>query len=40
MNEAKIRLYKFLVGMGRMTREEYLAIVGVEYEPNNISGTN
>lgn len=40
MNETKIRLYKFLVSMGRMTREEYFEIVGVEYEPNNIPGTN
>jgi len=32
MTDAKIRLYKFLVKMDRMTIEEYKQIVGGEYE--------
>lgn len=31
MTEAKIRLYKFLVEVGRITEEQYLEIVGEEY---------
>jgi len=32
MSEAKIRLYRFLVEMGRITKEEFIEIVGFEYE--------
>ena len=32
MSEAKIRLYRFLVEMGRITKEEFKEIVGFEYE--------
>lgn len=32
MSEAKIRLYRFLVEMGRITKEQFKEIVGFEYE--------
>jgi len=32
MSEAKIRLYKFLVEMGRMTKAEYAVATGETYE--------
>jgi len=32
MTEAKIRLYKFLVRMGRITKEEYQEVTGEIYE--------
>ena len=32
MSEAKIRLYRFLVEMGRITKEQFKEIVGLEYE--------
>jgi len=32
MSEAKIRLYKFLVAMGRITRAEYAVATGETYE--------
>lgn len=32
MSEAKIRLYRFLVEMGRITKEQFKDIVGFEYE--------
>ena len=32
MSDAKLRLYKFLVEMGRMTAEEYKDITGEAYE--------
>ena len=32
MSEAKIRLYRFLVEMERITKEQFREIVGVEYE--------
>jgi len=32
MSEAKIRLYRFLVEMGRITKEQFKEIIGVEYE--------
>lgn len=32
MTEAKIRLYKFLVKMERMTKKEYEEVVGMVYE--------
>lgn len=31
MTEAQIRLYKFLVKMGRITKEQYKEIVGEDY---------
>lgn len=31
MTEAKKRLYRFLVEMGRLTKEEYKTIVGEDY---------
>jgi hypothetical protein len=31
MTEAKIRLYKFLVEMNRITKEKFKEITGVEY---------
>jgi len=32
MTEAKIRLYRFLVQMKRITKEEFKIITGIEYE--------
>ena len=32
MSEAKIRLYRFLVEMERITKAEFKEIVGFEYE--------
>ena len=32
MTEAKIRLYRFLVEMNGLTKEEFKEITGVEYE--------
>ena len=32
MSEAKIRLYRFLVEMGRLAKEEYKEITGEDYE--------
>lgn len=32
MTDAKKRLYKFLVEMGRITKEQYKEIVGEDYE--------
>ena len=32
MSEAKIRLYRFLVEMERITKEQFKEIIGVEYE--------
>lgn len=32
MSDAKKRLYRFLVEMGRLTKEEYESIVGEPYE--------
>lgn len=31
MTEAQIRLYKFLVKIGRITKEQYKEIVGEDY---------
>lgn len=31
MTDAKKRLYRFLVKMGRLTKEEYKVIVGEDY---------
>ena len=31
MSEAQIRLYRFLVDMGRITEEQYEQMVGVAY---------
>lgn len=31
MTEAQIRLYEFLVKMGRITKEQYKEIVGEDY---------
>lgn len=31
MTEAQIRLYKFLVRMGRLSKEQYKEITGEEY---------
>lgn len=32
MTDAEIRLYRFLVQMKRITREEFKKITGIEYE--------
>ena len=32
MSKAKIRLYRFLVEMGRITKTEFKEITGIEYE--------
>ena len=32
MSEAKIRLYRFLVEMERITKTEFKEITGIEYE--------
>ena len=32
MTEAKIRLYRFLVEMNRITKEEFKEITGMDYE--------
>lgn len=32
MSEAKIRLYRFLVEMGRITKVEFKEITGIDYE--------
>lgn len=34
MAEAKIRLYAFLVQMGRLTKEEFKQITGEDYATN------
>jgi hypothetical protein len=31
MSDAEIRLYKFLVKMKRITKEEYKSITGIDY---------
>jgi len=36
LTDAKKRLYKFLVGMNRLTSEEYENIVGEPYKKENI----
>lgn len=35
MSEAKKRLYRFLVEMGRLTKEEYEDVVGEPYAKQN-----
>jgi hypothetical protein len=32
MSESKIRLYRFLVKMGRITKEEFKTITGLDYD--------
>lgn len=32
MSEAKIRLYRFLVEMNRLTKEKFKEITGLDYE--------
>jgi len=32
MTEAEIKLYRFLVKMGRITKEEFKDITGIEYD--------
>ncbi len=32
MSDAKIRMYRFLVEMGRITKEEYKQYTGLDYE--------
>lgn len=39
MTDAKIRLYKFLVEMGRITEDEYKQYTGFEY-PNTENQNN
>lgn len=34
MAEAKVRLYRFLVEMGRLTEEEFKQITGEDYATN------
>lgn len=38
MTEAKIRLYRFLVEMGRITEDEYKQCTGLEY--HNLENQN